>query len=461
MNNFSISLTNIQHIKSLNYTIDLSQNSLHCIVGKNGVGKTTLIKVIQNFKETNTLDKLSRLNIIKDDSEIIYKVDDKEYIFTPIQDDEKYILDTKNTASQEDKDKFYTELPIPKGERFDTYAKLGGDVGKEIKTKFALNQYDEKATKLIEILNTIYDTDEFNTLEQVTVQNKPYYLKPINDENYIREDDFSSGEYMIIQIYKLIQNRCKLIVIDELDISLDSRAQVNLIQKLKQLAQTYEINIIFTTHSLAIMKKIDELEENLYFMENNEGIVTIENRSYNFIKAELFQFRGNDKIILTEDKMLKKYLEHILPHSLKLMLKYEIIYIAGASQVVDLMKRNKNSNFFHTKKVISLLDGDKFTEYQNEENVKFLPFDSIEKELYSLYENNKLDEQVTDKANLEQKLAQRKPNDNPLGLKAKAKIVIDNIQFDDLKCIEFVNSFSENSIKTEALKNKIMEFLNQ
>ena len=35
----------------------------------------------------------------------------------------------------------------------------------------------------------------------------------------IREDDFSSGEYMIVQIYKLMQKKCKLIVIDELDIS--------------------------------------------------------------------------------------------------------------------------------------------------------------------------------------------------------------------------------------------------
>ncbi|MDX9743191.1 MAG: AAA family ATPase [Arcobacteraceae bacterium] len=448
MNSFSINLKNIQHINSLNYSIDLSQNALHCIVGKNGVGKTTLIKVIQNFKETNTLDKLSRLNIIKSDSEIVYTVDENNYRFTPILDDNRYILDTKDTSNQEHRDKIYTELPMPRGERFNTYATLGGDIGEDIKTKFAVNQYDAKPRELIAILNTIYNTQEFNTLEQFTVKGKQYYLKPINSENYIREDDFSSGEYMIIQIYKFIQNRGKLIVIDELDISLDSRAQVNLIQELKKLAQTYKINIVFTTHSLAIMKKIDELEENLYFMDNNDGVATIEKRSYNFIKAELFQFAGYDKIILVEDSTLERYLKYLIPNE-NIYCKYDIIYAGGHKEAVTLMKKNENSNLFNTRKVMVVLDGDQnhILEYQDEK-IKFIPFLSIEKHLLQMFNEGKLNNYIN--VNCYQ---------SNIGNHALYKRLQERQDMSEIKIFEKVNS--EKTQEVNEFKTKLMEFLNQ
>lgn len=456
MNLFKIRLKNIQHIKQLEYEIDLSKNSLHCIVGKNGVGKTTLIKAIENFKESNTLDKLSRINIIQANSEITYTVNEIKYKFTSSLDNDRYILDTKETPSQGYKDNIYTELPIPIGRRFDTYEKLGGSIGEAIKTSFALGTYSDKPVELIKILHDIYDNDKFNNIEEISIQNTKYYIKPLSAENYIREDDFSSGEYMLIQIYKLIKTGCKLIVIDELDISLDSSAQVNFIKELRKLTNLYELNIIFTTHSLAIMKVMEDSE--LYYMgKKDDDIIIIENKSYNYIKSLLFQFDGHDKIILTEDKMLKAYLEHLLSSNSSIHFKYEIIYIAGASQVVDLMFRNREANFFNTKIVMSFLDGDKRSDYSEQDNIEFLPFESIEKEIYRLYKENKLDAQVTDKALLEVKLSETKQNGNSLSDKAKAKIVIDNLGFNYSQCINFVTD--ENQDKTEEIKQKIINFL--
>lgn len=448
INKFKIILKNIQHIKSLNYEIDLSENKLHCIVGLNSVGKTTLIKAIQNLKVTTTLDDLSRLNILKEDSEICYSIDDNEYRFQSRNIDDKYILDLKGTAvAKELKDNLFVELPVPNDTRFQNYHKLkedyksnkAGSDSYKLQALNSTNNYDKEPSELITLLNTIYTTNKFDNLKQISIGNKLYYILPISDEKYYREDDFSSGEYMLIQIYKFIKKACKLIVIDEIDISLDSRAQINLIKELQTLTQKHEINIVFTTHSLAIMKKIDLLEENLYYMENNKGIATIQKHSYNFIKAELFQFVGYDKIILTEDKMLENYIDYIL-NGLPLFSKYKIIHVAGASQVIDLMKRNQSSDFFNTKDVISLLDGDKLEDFTDEEDIFFLPFLSIEKELFKL---NKL-----------------RSGDRPLPLSSKAKIVINNIKFNNFDCIEFVNSFEYNSSKTEELKNKIIEFLN-
>jgi ABC-type cobalamin/Fe3+-siderophores transport system ATPase subunit len=55
--NFNCVISNIQHIKELNFNIDLSENKLMCIVGKNGSGKTTLIRSIENLKSADTFAK--------------------------------------------------------------------------------------------------------------------------------------------------------------------------------------------------------------------------------------------------------------------------------------------------------------------------------------------------------------------------------------------------------------------
>ena len=44
----------------------------------------------------------------------------------------------------------------------------------------------------------------------------------------------------------------KLIVIDEIDISLDAAAQAKLVEQLRLSCQKYAVNIVFTTHSLTL-----------------------------------------------------------------------------------------------------------------------------------------------------------------------------------------------------------------
>ena len=450
LNKFKIKLENIQHVKFLEYELDLSKNSLFCLVGKNSIGKTTLIKSIQNFKETNTLDKVSRLNIIKENSKIIYTIDDVEYNFISENVDNRYILDSYDTIDKDLQNNIFTEFPIPYGKRFDIYSKLGGDIGNHIRTVFSKQTYNTKPNELISILNSVYGEDKYTDLEQIEFQNENYYIKPLNAENYIREDDFSSGEFMIIQIYKLIKNNCKLIVIDELDISLDSSAQINLIKELRKLAQQYSFNLLFTTHSLAIMKMMEDKE--LYFMENLEDKILIENKSYNYIKAELFQFVGYDKIILVEDKMLEEYLKYLIENE-NIFCKYKIIYIAGASQTIDLMNRNGNQNFFNTKKVISILDGDTKEDYPESENIKHIPFLSIEKELLFYYKMgymNNLDlnnNVLIDKINSTNRI------------KAKTNILYDKLQhkMTSIEMFKFIDNYKSQDVNI--FKNKILEFL--
>lgn len=454
INTLKIILKDIQHIKNLEYVIDLTKYKLHCIVGKNGVGKTTLIKAIQNFKETNTLDKLSRLNIIIPSSKIIYTIDGNSFTFNAVDNDGRYILKSTDNIEKSLKEGIFTELPIPVGKRFNHYEKLGG-IGKDITAKFALEDYAEKPIELIELFNVVYGDDRFDTLKQIDIKGERYYIKPLNSENYIREDDFSSGEYMIVQIYKLIQSRCKLIVIDELDISLDSDAQIKLLEVLRRLAEKYEINILFTTHSLAIMKSMKDDE--LYYMEIKDEETSIQRKSYNYIKGLLFQFKGYDKIILTEDKILVSYMKYLLKNK-NIFSKYIMIYVAGHSQTVDLMDRNVGNNFLGTDDVISVLDGDQSTnpKYQDRDTIVCIPFESIEKDLYKSYLNNELGEIINGRT-IDTESIQRARN-----IKKKSKALyhslIDRKYMSNDDMFKFVNDKYVDEVVT--FKAKLVSFLN-
>ncbi len=451
MNFFKIEIKNIQHIKSLKCEFDLSNHGLHCIVGKNGVGKTTFIKVLQNFKETNFLDKSSRINIIKKDSYIEYQFNEEKFRFDSDIIDSKYILDTKAHLNQDIQNNIFTELPLPKGKRFNAYDRLG-EIADDFRQKFALSEYIAPID-LIDIFKEVYQNDKFENLKEIKIGDISYYILPLDEQNYIREDDFSSGEYMLIQIYKLIQDRNKLIVIDEIDISLDAAAQVRFMKVLDKLAKKYELNIIFTVHSLAIMKVFssDGIDGYLYYMEEFEEQITIEKCSYNFIKAELFQFIGYDKIILTEDKMLFDYIEYLLKDE-SFFNTYRIIPCGGFGETLKIQDTNKNHNILGTKNVKIVLDNDKFEKYKDKEFIYFIPFDDIEMECLSLYRSKEIEN--FDEIDTELRKIPKE--------KDKSKFVVENLQKNNkytlVKLFEIINNNSSKTV--EEFKKNIVEFLN-
>ncbi len=326
---FELKLLNIQHIKELNFSIDLSENQLMCIIGKNGVGKTTLIRAIKNFISTDTFNKTASPNIFNDDSQIIYTVNAKKYDFQ--YNSKLKVIDTKDIIDSQIKNEISVELPLPHGERFSHFQRLG-NIDEELRKQISLQEY-KKPEELIDFLSTVYNSDRFNNLKEIYVKGNKYYFILKIDDYYIREDYLSSGEYFVISLYKMIQQRCKLIVIDEIDISLDASAQVNLIKELRKFCNEYNVNIVFTTHSLALMKTL--LSPELHYMDSNESCVALANISYNYVKSLLFGFQGWDKYILTEDEMLEKYLIYILTHDNRsIFSKYKIMGLLNNEWVI-------------------------------------------------------------------------------------------------------------------------------
>lgn len=387
-----ITINNVQHLKRQEFELDLSQNKIFCVAGKNGVGKTTLVRAIRNLSIHNTFQETAAPYIFSKDSSIVYSFGD---LFSDIEF--KYnkflkVVDSRQEIPEEVKSRISVELPIPHGERFKHFRSLA-DKDDSIRANIANGDY-QLATDLSVFLSRIYKDSDFSRLYQTEVKGVLYYffLKDDSERFYIREDYLSSGEYFVINLFKRINSGCKLIVIDEVDISLDASAQVNLVGALRSYCETHEVNILFTTHSLALMKTLHSDE--LIYMENQDGVVSCKSRSYGFIKSVMYGFSGFDKYILTEDKCLAKYIEYLINDSgQESFFKYQVIYVGGATQVIDLMKRNNDLGFLSSgDNVLVVLDGDQKDKgyIKGLSNVVLLPFDNIEIEIFSAYENGTL-----------------------------------------------------------------------
>jgi len=390
----SITIKNIQHIESMQLALDLNQNKLTCLAGKNGIGKTTLIKAVQNLKFADTFAQTSPSSIFKETSSINYQADSVEYRFD--FDSNLRSLNPRLLIPEEIKSSIDVELPMPHGQRFNFFESIIKSDG-QIRRSIVLGDH-QKPAELIELLNYIYATTKFNDLVQITVGKLDYYCILLDDSKYIREDYLSSGEFFLISLYRKIKNKKKLIVIDEIDISLDAAAQTKLASKLREFCARYGVNILFTTHSLPLMKTLEHGE--LFFMEELDGNIEPRLASYNMVKSILYGFRDWDKYILTEDKVLKDFLEYLIDEFRQdLFYRYKIIYIGTANRVVDLLRRNVTEEFFSKKSnVIAVLDGDQvmYGWANTAENTYFIPIESVEKSIHSHYNHgpNELTERV-------------------------------------------------------------------
>lgn len=389
----SIQLSHIQQIKELQFDADFAESRLVCIAGKNGAGKTTLVKALRNLTNADTFTRTSPADIFNKDSSIIYQIDEQRIAFS--YDESLKSLNSRDTISEEVKSRFAVELPFPHGERFNFF-KVISEADFDIRKSIILGQYTVPA-ELIVFLNDIYDTDRFERLIEIVVKENRYFCILLESGKYIREDYFSSAEYFLTSLYRRVTAGCRLIVIDEIDISLDAAAQVRLVQKLKGFIEQYDVSFVFTTHSLAMMQTVDPSA--LFYMDHDSEnhVSSIRNVSYNYIKSILFGFAGWDRYILTEDDVLKDFVEHIIQtFRAEVFYKYKIIYIGGGTNTVSLMTRNSTEEFFcPAANVISVLDGDQRQKpHAQVDNAFCIPIESVEKELLAAYLAGEIDEYI-------------------------------------------------------------------
>lgn len=380
MKRLRICLEFIQHVISLNLELDLSNPGLICLVGRNGTGKTTLVRALRNLSNADTFVKTATPYAFSPDSRITYIVDETKIVFE--YDASIRSLNCREVIPFALRSLISAELPMPHGKRFN-YFRSASEADLEIRKAIALRNHGQP-DELIAFLASIYGSNVYSSMIEVTAKGKSYYAIVKEDGTYIREDYLSSGEYFLINLYRTIKGSAQLIVIDEIDLSLDAAAQANLTKWMRDFCAKYERNILFTTHSLALMRQVETSE--LFYVDESQGRISISPTSYSYAKSRLFGFVGWDRYILTEDEVLRGFIEAIIEkYCPRIFFRYKVIFIGGGTQVVGLMKHNELEEFLASPdKVIAVLDGDqKGEKFINHPGVYTIPIESVEKAIYA------------------------------------------------------------------------------
>ncbi len=380
---FRVKLTNVQHITSLDFSLDLTRHGLLAIVGKNGVGKTTFARAIRNLSHADTFATTAGAGIFQPGSEVVYEIDGVTRAFT--FDAKLGSLNCRQALPPNWRTDFAVELSIPSGDRFNFFKSLS-EADLEIRRALALDDFSIPE-ELIALLKAIYPDSDFSNLTELKVRKATYYCVRQPGGRYIREDYLSSGEYFLINLYKRIRLSKKLIFVDEIDISLDASAQVRLLVELRKLCAAYQSNVVFTTHSLAMIRMLqsDELH---YFSRTPQGAV-IEPSSFGYVNSVLYGFRGWDRYVLTEDDVLKEFIEYVIarycPDAFQTHL---VIYIGGGGNVTDMLAQNTQEQFLaEPDRVIAVLDGDqRIFKRARRAQVFCIPLESVEKALFLEYQ---------------------------------------------------------------------------
>lgn len=117
---------------------------------------------------------------------------------------------------------------------------------------------------IIDAANAIFDTDKFTRLRTINLTrgagNDAFVLAlGAPPHTYHSEKHFSLGELCVLKLLRLLWEvqDASMIIVDELEMALHPRAQVNLLRYLQDQAAEKALTVIFSTHSVTLLKSID------------------------------------------------------------------------------------------------------------------------------------------------------------------------------------------------------------
>ena len=127
------------------------------------------------------------------------------------------------------------------------------------------------------------------------------------------------------------------------------------------------------------METVDE--GGLYYLDQTDGIATLEQRPFGYIKSDLYGFRQKDRFIITEDKVLAGFINYLIKTRIRYFFEYEIIAVGGRPQIEAIAAKNDLCNIFgHPEQMLIVVDKDIFgtMKYAGQSPMSCSPVDDLE-----------------------------------------------------------------------------------
>lgn len=228
-------------------------------------------------------------------------------------------------------------------------------------------------SELVQILNQIFETEKYNNLKKLKVTHgrgkSSSYFNVIKDGRfYYTEKRFSTGEIALIRLIENIESTTNgsLVLLDEAEMALHPRVQVNLLNYLRKKAKEKDLMIFISTHSPTLIKATNERE--IILLEADEkGNVEVCTPCYSARALGGIDFEESnifDYVFFVEDDTARTLLKGMISRYVLSTPKHStastsVIPVGGFCQTANIAVRTSNQLFGHSK-VFALVDADAF-----------------------------------------------------------------------------------------------------
>lgn len=355
-------------IKSLEFIFP-DQRGVYLLVGANGTGKTTLLTCMERI--CNPLAFARGFTT----SRSVNEVDQFEQSSITYSTDGSCIRFRKRTAKW---------VPTPKNGSSELLHDFGYPTATFIHAdskRFEATSEDLRAGNFVaadaeikNTLNSLLETDRYSRLMRLRNaqgrgrQAAYYYVIKEGPNKYYSEKRFSTGELALLRLVEQLgtAENGALVLLDEAEMALHPRVQINLIKYLNEKASEKEITVFVSTHSPAMIKAMQK--ERIIMLEdvgNGEIKATIPcypakaMGCVDFESSTIFDyifFVEDDMARLILKKLLNRYIVLVPTHATALS---SIIPVGGFEQTAEMAVRTREQVFSQSH-VFALVDQDAF-----------------------------------------------------------------------------------------------------
>lgn len=306
-------IKNLKHIKQLEFNVP--DSGTYLLTGSNGSGKTSLLTCLSRLRNSGAFQRGFRSSVLKSldsyvDASVEYQINGDSVTY---QYGEERWAPTPRKNSH-----LLTQCGYPEV----LYIAADADRVEPKKEEFAPARVRPTDLGLQEAMNAIFSTDRFSELCYINLnrggQSKAYLIRqprPGKSNLYFSERSFSLGELCVLKLLlalKDIENN-SLVLIDELELAVHPRAQLKLFQHLVQYANQKQLTIIFSTHSVSLIKGTNR--RNILFLQNDGGNVKCVQGCYpTFALGQITAGEeiAPDSVIYVEDDSARKCVDAML-----------------------------------------------------------------------------------------------------------------------------------------------------
>ena len=309
----TLTIENLKNISYLEFKIPLP--GAYLLTGSNGSGKTSLLTCLSRMRNSGAFQRGFRSSAHQfldshRGASVKYEIGGDSVTYTYVE--ERWApLPRRNS-------RLLANCGYPEV----TYIAADGDRVEPKKDEFSPRSVKQTDQSLRDDLNEIFGTDRFNDLCYISLtrggQNRAYLirqLRPGKQTLYFSEKNFSLGELCVLKLLLALENMSddSLVLIDELELAVHPRAQIKLFQHLEKLAKKKNLTVIFSTHSVTLIKTT-ERKKILFLQKGNNKVKCIEGCYPTFALGQISAGEevAPDCVIYVEDDSAKKCVEAML-----------------------------------------------------------------------------------------------------------------------------------------------------